>query len=136
VAQPNDAVDARLPPLPIGRLRAETLRIIGIGRLVHLRTGPWVVLIEDGSRVVRVDDGSEPSLFVEPPVARPAPAPPEPLVADPVETDPGADPGAADPAAARPAPAPSRAVMLTTPPRRRSGARPHRARPRRRSEQS
>jgi hypothetical protein len=121
VAQPDNAVDARLPPLPVGRLSARTLRNIGIGRMVHFRTGPWVVLVEDGSRVVRIDDGSEPSLFVEPPRpdAQPAPPAPEPLFGEAPEP--------------RPVTSPGRAVVLTTPPRRSSGARPHRPRLRRRA---
>jgi hypothetical protein len=67
VAQRPDAIDARLPALPIGHLGDETLRNIVTGRLVHFRTGPWVALEEDGSRVVRVMDGSEPSLFADVP---------------------------------------------------------------------
>jgi hypothetical protein len=128
VAQPDDAIDARLPPLPVGRLSAQTLRNIGIGRMVHFRTGPWVVLVEDGSRVVGVADGSEPSLFVEPPRARPVPPPSEPA---PPELAP-AEPLFGQPVPPRPATSAGRAVVLNTPPRRSSGARPHRPRPRRR----
>jgi hypothetical protein len=130
VAQPDDAIDARLPPLPIGRLSAQTLRNIGIGRMVFFRTGPWVVLVEDGSRVVRVDDGSEPSLFVHPPRAEPAPVPPPEPESEPAEALFGE---AAEP---RPARASGRAVVLNTPPRRESAARPHRPRPRRRPERT
>jgi hypothetical protein len=129
VAQPDDAIDARLPPLPIGRLSARTLRHIGIGRMVHFRTGPWVVLVEDGSRVVRVDDGSEPSLFADPPRAEPepVPGPPEPEPAESLFGE------SAEP---RPVRASGRAIVLNTPPRRESGARPHRPRPRRRPERT
>jgi hypothetical protein len=131
VAQPDDAIDARLPPLPVGRLSAQTLRNIGIGRMTFFRTGPWVVLVEDGSRVVRVDDGSEPSLFADPPRAEPAPAPrpPEPEL-EPAESLFG------ESAEPRPARASGRAVVLNTPPRRESGARAHRPRTRRRPERT
>jgi hypothetical protein len=120
VAPPTNAIDARLPPLPVGRLSARTLHIIGIGRLVHFRTGPWVLLVEDGSRVVRIHDGSEPPLFVEPPQVPALFRRAEPAV--PERQEPPATP------------APSRAVVLATPPRRRGGARRHRARIRGRSE--
>lgn len=106
----TDAIDARLPPLPIGRLNAETLRTIGIGRKVHFRAGPWVLLAEDGSRVVRIHDGSEPALFVEPPRA---PTPP------PLEVD----PSPAEREEPRTTPAVSRAVVLAAPHRRRRSAR-------------
>ena len=121
MAPPTNAIDARLPPLPIGRLSARTLHIIGIGRLVHFRTGPWVLLVEDGSRVVRIHDGSEPPLFVEPPPQVPA------LFRR-------AEPAVSEREGPRATPPPSRAVVLATPPRRRGGARRHRARIRRRSE--
>lgn len=78
MAQRPDAIDARLPALPVGRLGDETLRNIVAGRLVHFRTGPWVALQEDGSRVVRIMDGSEPSLFADAPQAWAARTPPPP----------------------------------------------------------
>ena len=132
MAPSTDAIDARLPPLPIGRLSAETLRIIGIGRLVHFRTGPWVLLAEDGSRVVRIHDGSEPPLFVEPQQFVGPPLFVEPPQA-PARSHP-AEPAVSDREESWATPAPSRAVVLATPRRRRSGARHHRARTRRRSE--
>lgn len=117
MAPSRNAIDRRLPPLPIGRLSAATLHIIGIGRLVHFRTGPWVMLAEDGSRVVCIHDGSEPPLFVE------SPQPPALFRR--------AEPAGADRGELLATPTRSRAVVLATPPRRGSGARRHRGRTRR-----
>lgn len=116
----ENAIDSRLPALPIGRLSAETLHLIAIGRSVHVRTGPWVMLVEDGSRVVCIHDGSEPALFVA--------SPPVTALFPPVE--PAVD-GSGE---RRATPARTRAVVLATPPRRGSGPRRQRERARRRVE--
>lgn len=115
-----EAIDARLPPLPIGRLSAWTLHLIGIGRQVHLRTGPWVLLAEDGSRVVRIHEGSEPPRFLAEPMRLP-------------DLFGGAEPAGVDREEPRATPAPSRAGALATPPRLGGGVRGHRQRSRRRA---
>jgi hypothetical protein len=55
--------NAHLQALPVGRLDEQTLLKIGLARLVHFRTGPWVALDEDGSRLLRVGEAGEPLLF-------------------------------------------------------------------------
>ena len=67
--QQHAAFDARLPALPVGHLGDETLRHIVLAGLVHYRTGPWKILRADDSRIVRIDDGSEPALFAGVPPA-------------------------------------------------------------------
>lgn len=54
--------DVLLPPLPIGALRDRTLRDISLAGQVHFRSGPWVPMAEDDSRVVRVT-GTDDLLF-------------------------------------------------------------------------
>jgi hypothetical protein len=61
-----------LPPLPVGRLHDRTLRLIAVAGRVHVRSGPWIPLEEDESRVVRIT-GVDDLLF-----GRPASADEEP----------------------------------------------------------
>jgi hypothetical protein len=130
VADHDDRREAYLPPLPLGRLRPDTLVAVALGRSVHIRTGPWVPMREDDSRLLRVlpadqtsdgrVDGSVPPLRLVPRrvVAAPAPAlaatqpipveptplpgEPEPVPTDPepVPTEPEPVPTASEPAAA------------------------------------
>lgn len=93
----DDRREAYLPPLPLGRLRAETLVAVALGRDVHIRTGPWVPMREDDSRLLRVlpaDERPEP-------VRAPAPRSPLRVVTSSV-TDSG--PAIAAPAATEPVP--------------------------------
>ena len=121
MAPSRDTMNARFPALPVGVLSAETLHTIGVGRLLHFRTGPWVPLTEDGSRVLRVGARAEASLFTE--LRSPEPAPASPTIS------PRAD--GSDSSPPRPE---SRTVVFATASRRMRGGRAHRPRTRHRAE--
>jgi hypothetical protein len=132
VPQRPDVIEARFPALPVGRLGDTTLRNIVTCGLVHFRTGPWVALREDGSRVLRIIEGAEPPLFAAAPRERPTPtpSPPEPPVAADAEPSLFADRPRAWGAQTRPPSTPSRTVVLS--PASLGGSRPRRhAAPRR-----
>jgi hypothetical protein len=116
VADHDDRREAYLPPLPLGRLRPDTLVAVALGRSVHIRTGPWVPMREDDSRLLRVlpadqtsdgrVDGSVPPLRLVPRrvVAAPAPA----LAAtQPIPVEPTPLPGEPEPVPTDPEPVPT-----------------------------
>jgi hypothetical protein len=75
VSDHDDRREAYLPPLPLGRLRPETLVNVALGRAVQLRSGPWVPLGEDDSRLIRVLTAAERPATGRSPLPRVAPGP-------------------------------------------------------------
>lgn len=72
--------NAAVRALPIGRLHERTLWNVLLGRRQFFRSGPWVPLEEDDSRLLRVSSAPEP-LWTTPEVDLPEPAAAELLFA-------------------------------------------------------
>jgi uncharacterized membrane protein len=77
VSEHEDRRAAYLPsPLPIGRLRAETLVNVALAGEAPMRTGPWRALGEDSARLLRILSGEDLARAEARRLARAAVAPP------------------------------------------------------------